>query len=38
MRNRMIAEESKAKYEAWRRIAQLEQEIQELKEKLENDE
>ena len=37
IRNKMIAEESKAKYEAWRRIAKLEQEIEELKGKLKND-
>jgi len=37
IRNKMIAEESKAKYDAWRRIAELEQEIEELKEKIKND-
>lgn len=37
LRDRMIAEESKAKYEAYERIAELEKQIQELEDKLKND-
>lgn len=31
VKDRMIAEESKAKYEAWARIAELQEEIRKLK-------
>ena len=37
LKDRMIAEESMAKYRAYERIAELQEEVRQLQEKLKND-